>query len=100
MTTISSILEQFDKKFGLRKYNDEPLVDRDVIPTFETYGEIRQFLAQSLIDFAKGCVPEKEKPNYSYVNVPEENYFENAQIDGFNDCRTETLANIERNGKV
>jgi len=83
MTTTQEILEQFDDKFG----DDHPMGE-----TFHDHDDfimVKVFIAQSLIDFAKGCVP----------TVQEDKEL-NGWFIGYEQCRTETLSNIERNGKV
>ena len=87
--TIPEILEQFDKKF--------PKIDVKTLPTFGEYNDLiddaKSFIAQSCIDFAKGCVPTKD-------TTPDADEYERADRMAFNACCQQMQENIERNGKV
>lgn len=81
------ILEQFDKQFFNKVFDGKQGWETQDLEDFHN------LLAQSLIDFAKRCIPTEE---YN----PEEKQLTYWIKEGFNRCREQTLANIERNGKV
>lgn len=66
---------------------------RLVMPSIKPF--LRQALAEAIVKGAEAVVVEKEKKDFRFQNIPQENEADHAYVDGWNAARDEMLKKLD-----